>query len=138
WTDPSVDSTPRDETDKPSEELGSKESAPLDYEKAIEEFEGDESFLTEVLEGFLNNVKDQIKTIEQAMSDGDFELIRKEAHSIKGGAANLTALDLAKSALEIENIGASGTIDAGFDVIETLKKEFFRLESYFSQLDHST
>ena len=39
----------------------------------------------EVLEGFIGNVTSQIKLIRQAISDGDAEVVRREAHSIKGG-----------------------------------------------------
>ncbi len=112
-----------------------EEVAPLDYKKAVEEFEGDEEFLAEVLEGFINNVKNQIRTIEQALDDGDSETIRKEAHSIKGGAANLTAYELSRIAFELEDIGISNAIAAGFDVTERLRNEFTHLVSYL-KLDH--
>ncbi|MBW1908477.1 MAG: PAS domain S-box protein [Deltaproteobacteria bacterium] len=68
--------------------------APMNFEKAV-------------LEGFLENVRSQIGTLRKAISDGDAEVVRSEAHSIKGGAANLTADALSKVALELENIGKS-------------------------------
>ncbi len=144
WTSLTADSETRNELNGQAAEpvfLSSKpgvkteEVAPLDYKKALEEFDGDEEFLKEVLEGFLDNVKNQIITIEHALNEGDFETVRKEAHSIKGGAANLTADGLAGIALELENIGKSKAIAAGFDVIKPLKKEFKHLVSYF-QLDY--
>jgi len=104
--------------------------APMDFDRAIEEFEGDREFLIEVLNGFLENVKSQIATIRQAISDGDSEAVRREAHSIKGGAANLTADALSKVALELENIGKSGILEGGIEAIERLEKEFHRLEAY--------
>ena len=39
--------------------------APIEYERAIEEFEGDEGFLMEVMEGFLGKVRTQIETIRK-------------------------------------------------------------------------
>ena len=107
---------------------GSK--APMEYERALEEFEGDEEFLMEVLEGFIENVKSQIKIIRQAISDGDAEIVRREGHSIKGGAGNLTAGKLADIAFELEKIGRSGALKEGSDVLKKLEQEFFRLENF--------
>ncbi len=102
---------------------------PMDFSQATEEFEGDEEFLMEVLEGFMENVTSQIGIIRQAISDGEAEVIRKEAHAIKGGAANLTADDLSAIAFELERIGSSGALE---DAVETLEK----LEQAFSRLEH--
>ena len=115
---------------------GNQESeAPMEYAKALEEFEGDEEFLMEVLEGFIGNVTSQIKLIRQAISDGDAEVVRREAHSIKGGAANLTANDLSGIAFEIENIGKSGMLEEGIDSLQKLEREFFRLERFVAKRD---
>ena len=115
---------------------GNQESeAPMEYERALEEFEGDEEFLMEVLEGFIGNVTSQIKLIRQAISDGDAEAVRREAHSIKGGAANLTANDLSGIAFEIENIGKSGMLEEGIDSLQKLEREFFRLERFVAKRD---
>ena len=104
----------------------------MDLDKAIDEFEGDKEFLIEVLEGFLGNVKSQIGIIRQAISDGDTEVVRKEAHSIKGGAANLTAEDLSRVAFELENIGKSGNLEQTPDILDRLEEEFHRLEMFAS------
>ena len=109
--------------------------APMEYERALEEFEGDGEFLMEVLEGFIGNVTSQIKLIRQAISDGDAEAVRREAHSIKGGAAILTANDLSAIAFDLENIGRSGVLDGGIETIERLEKEFHRLERFRANRD---
>jgi len=108
----------------------SKEDAPMNFELAIDEFEGDKEFLMEVVDGFLENVRAQIGTIRQAISDGDAEVVKREAHSIKGGAANLTADELSSVALELENIGKSGVLEGGAEDLERLEKEVYRLEDY--------
>jgi len=110
---------------------GNNESeAPMGYERALEEFEGDEDFLMEVIEGFLENVSAQIVTMRQAISDGDAEALRREAHAIKGGAANLTAEKLSGIAFELENIGVSGVLGKGIEVIDKLEQEFHRLKAF--------
>ena len=106
------------------------ETAPMDFPEAIEEFEGDEEFLVEVVDGFLENVRSQIGTIRQAISEGDTEVVRKEAHSIKGGAANLTADELSGVAFNLEKIGKSGSLEKGMKALGRLEKEFHCLETY--------
>jgi two-component system sensor histidine kinase/response regulator len=115
--------------------ITSEKDVPMDVERALKEFEGDQEFLMEVLLGFLDNVKGQIQNIGQALSDGDAEIVRKEAHSIKGGAANLTAVKLSNIALELENIGKSGRLEEGAEVLERLKEELHSLEDYSKQVE---
>ena len=87
----------------------------------------------EVLEGFFGNVTSQIGIIREAISNGDSEIVRREAHSIKGGAANLTADALSKIAFELENIGRSGMLEEGIDSLQKLEGEFFRLERFVAK-----
>ena len=111
----------------PKSELGND---PMDFARAIEEFEGDGEFLMEVLEGFIGNVRSQTEIIRQAISEGNAEAVRREAHSIKGGAANLTANDLSAIAFDFENIGKSGVLERGLECLERLENEFHRLERF--------
>ncbi len=105
-----------------------EERPPMDFERALAEFEGDRAFLTEVLKGFTNNVREQIDVIQQALDTRDAERVRREAHSIKGGAANLRADALSGIALELENIGKSGELTMGRGLLKKLEKELDGLE----------
>jgi len=102
----------------------------MEFKRAIEEFEGDEGFVVEVLYGFLDKVRSQINSMRQCISNGDAEAVRRDAHSIKGGAANLTAYALSEIALELENIGKSGVLEQGAEVLKRLEEEFSRLKIY--------
>jgi len=84
----------------------------------------------DLLNEFLENVKDQIETIRRGISVGDAEIVRKEAHSIKGGSANLTAHDLSNVSFELERIGRSGALEEAVVVLEKLENEFRRLETF--------
>jgi HPt (histidine-containing phosphotransfer) domain-containing protein len=107
------------------------DSAPMDYQYALEEFEGDREFLQEILQGFLNSAENHIATIHRYISEQNAEGVRKEAHSIKGGAANLCADRLSKIAEELENNGASGKIGKdSVDILGKLEKEFNRLQIF--------
>ena len=104
--------------------------APLDYERAIDEFEGDEGFFREVLDGFLNNVRAQIPKIRKAIEENDSITVKNEAHSIKGGASNLTAEDLAAAAKDLEELGKSGDVSGADRALSDLENEFLALEIF--------
>ena len=95
----------------------------MDFEKALNEFEGDKALLMEVLKGFMENVRGQIGVIQQALISQDTDRVWREAHSIKGGAANLRAEELSRIAFELENIGKSGKLERGTQALKRLEKE---------------
>ena len=103
---------------------------PMNYDKALEEFMGKQDLLIKVLNTFLKTVRDQIKILRQAIIDKDSEVIKNQAHTIKGGAANLTAIKLSEIAFELENIGKSGELKGTDNLIHKFEKEFSRLEVY--------
>jgi len=105
-----------------------KKDLPMDFEKALNEFEGDEALLMEVLKGFMENVRGQIGLIQQALMSRDADRVRREAHSIKGGAANLRADELSRIAFELENLGKSGKFERGIEALKRLEKELDGLE----------
>jgi len=108
----------------------SKKSLPMDFKKALNEFEGDEALLIEVLKGFMENVRAQIGVMQQALISQDADRVRREAHSIKGGAANLRADALSRIALELEIIGKSGKLERGVEALRGLEKELDGLEKF--------
>jgi len=112
------------------EALGENGRAPMDFEVALDEFAGDKDFLMEVLEGFLGSVRTQAETLRQALEDGDADVVFKEAHSIKGGAANMTAEDLYHAAVKLENLGESGDLGDAAPALRNLETQFRRLEEY--------
>ena len=108
------------------------EEAPMNFDQATNEFEGDKDFLMEVMTGFFDNVETQIETIHQAISDGDTEKVWQEAHSIKGGAANLAAEKLSQTAFELETMGKSEKLKGSREALGRLKIEYDRLKTYAS------
>ena len=112
------------------------DSAPVDIARAVDEFMGDRDMVDHLLDEFVSKGNKQITTIEQALCTADFERIRHEAHSLKGGAANLTAYSLADSCAAIEM--AAETV-AGSEAeqisshLTKLKYEFNKLKVFVSQ-----
>ncbi|MBF0288626.1 MAG: response regulator [SAR324 cluster bacterium] len=121
-------------TPDPSSDIASNDQAPMDFESALKEFEEDRAFLLEVVDGFIENVSDQVHIIRQAISERNGDIVGKEAHSIKGGAANLIADELSSIAFELEKIGKSGNLEGSLETLETLEKELQRLEIYILKI----
>lgn len=117
-----------------TETVKSTDQAPMDLEMMIDEFKGDKESLVEILEDFMEDVKIQMGQIRQAISDGDAKAIRKEAHAVKGGAANMSAADLSKAASELEILGKQGSLQNSPIVFEKLEKELHRLEMFVKKI----
>ncbi len=115
-------------------EVLSSASLPMNYSRALEEFENDEAFLKEVMQDFLDVTNRQIKKIRKALSKSDSKTVKAEAHSIKGGSANLIAMDLSKAARKLETIGASGQLERGMELLKLLEEERKRLQDFYHEL----
>ena len=109
------------------------EPFPMDWARALEEFLGKQELLLQVVASFLDTATAQVETIKTALAEGDAETVRKEAHAIKGGAANLTAERLSGMALQLEILGKSGAVAGGDRVLKKLNGELARLRGY---IDH--
>jgi CheY-like chemotaxis protein/HPt (histidine-containing phosphotransfer) domain-containing protein len=108
-------------------------AAPIDWVRALEEFLGQETVLNQVVAEFLQTVEGQIPCIQEALAVNDPETVRKQAHAIKGGAANLAAEPLAAAALALEEIGRGGDLAQGEAAARRLAGELARLSDYLSQ-----
>ena len=103
---------------------------PMDFARALEEFEGNREFLTGLLENFLENVRAQLGTIREALDRADAEILRREAHAIKGGAANLAAAELSSAAAELEKTAKSGSLGEAPGGLERLETAYRRLDEF--------
>jgi PAS domain S-box-containing protein len=104
-------------------------TAAIDYQSAIDEFDGDEDFLKSVINGFLENSTQQFNIISEAIENANAEAVRKEAHAIKGGSANLMAAPLAEAAKQLEEAAAANEIEKLAAIFQTVRAEFKRLEN---------
>jgi CheY-like chemotaxis protein len=111
------------------------EPAPVDMQKAIDEFMGDRGMVVRLLGEFVCRGEEQMTTIGEALGTDDFEKVRLEAHALKGGAANLTAYSLAESCAGMEaaaETAADGDAGRIFPMFSKLQNEFKRLKVFVS------
>ena len=71
--------------------------------------------------------------MQRALDSGDIETLRGEAHAIKGGAWNLSAIALGNAAAAVEDAASAGS-EAGRERLDALYRsllfEFERFTDY--------
>ncbi|GAB6058197.1 PAS domain S-box protein [Desulfonatronum parangueonense] len=103
---------------------------PMNYEQALSEFENDAQFLHDVLHEFLTNVQRRIQVMADALDREDAPAIAEQAHSIKGGAANLIAVELARAAGELEDVARTRQLGEGHAFLKRLRDAHHKLWNY--------
>jgi HPt (histidine-containing phosphotransfer) domain-containing protein len=121
-----------DMTQSPIGDHPPERAAPMDYDRALDEYDGNQDFLMELVSGFLKKANQQVETIRQSLANGNAETVMKEAHAMKGGAGLLTAVAVSGVALELETIGKSGNLSVGAEVLTRLEHELQRLAEFIS------
>jgi CheY-like chemotaxis protein len=107
---------------------GDGEEQVFDFAGAVDAFLGREDVLRSVLASFLQTTEEQIARFLSALEDGDWETVRREAHSIKGGAWNLSAQALGEAARLLEETAAAGKTDSSAEALAGLQGEFERFK----------
>ena len=89
---------------------------------------GDEELLHQVVAGFLEDVPVRMTALGDSLTRGDFLLARRQAHAIKGAAANVSAPAMMEAASRLEE--AAEAVDSGQveKLFTTLQGQFCRLQ----------
>jgi PAS domain S-box-containing protein len=84
----------------------------------------DEELADEISAAFLNDIPQQIRTLEMFLESGDIPGARRQAHSIKGASANVGGERLRAVAFEMEKSVGEGNSSASEKLLAELKKQF--------------
>ena len=89
----------------------------------------DEADIVAELAGiFLEDARSGLQTVEEALQKGDAPTIETLAHKLKGGSGNLGAGGLVGLFTRLEDMGASGDLSAGFELLERLREELGKVD----------
>ncbi len=110
-----------------------KQGDPIDLDMALKEFDEDIDFFLDVVKGFIENLEQQLVTIENYLKDSNLESLSKEAHSIKGGAYNLGAKPLGDVASKLEDVAKQGNESLVDQCVKEIWEEFRRLKSFLKE-----
>ena len=89
---------------------------------------GDEDLAKEILKGFIEDSLCQIRSIKEAFDNKDTNVIYRQAHSLKGAAANISATAFKEIAYQIEIAGETGDLIKAASLIPKLDEQFEALK----------
>ncbi|MBX2810550.1 MAG: Hpt domain-containing protein [Myxococcales bacterium] len=107
---------------------------PVDMERINDATGGDEEFLAELVEIFLEDAELRLDEIQGAVNSEDPDELRKTAHKLKGSSANMGANGLMSIAKILEDMGASGVVRDASTHMEGLTAEYARVKIALEQL----
>ena len=90
---------------------------------------GGEEMLRELVEMFLDEGQSRLATLRKALEEGDAQSVERVAHTLKGNSVNMGAVRMAALCAELEDVGASGDLSRGPELLERLKAEYERVHS---------
>jgi HPt (histidine-containing phosphotransfer) domain-containing protein len=88
----------------------------------------DESLAREIMQGFLEDIPRQLDALTGFVESGDVAAAVRQAHTIKGAAANVGGEALSRVAAEMEQAGRAGDMAATAASLTQLSMEYRRLE----------
>jgi len=110
----------------------------IDIDEALNRAMGDVDFLKMMLEELHRTIPDFTSRIQQAMQTKDSETLGSDAHQFKGAAANLGAKAIAQAALQLEQIGKSGTLEGVQEAFDYLEQTIESFDRHFKGIDWTT
>jgi PAS domain S-box-containing protein len=94
---------------------------------------GDEDFARSVAVGFLQDLPKLLAGLKERVAQQDLELIWKQAHKMKGSAANVGGEVLKEAAFEVEKAGKAGDLAAVAEWMPELELQSARLREALEQ-----
>ena len=104
------------------------------YDDALRVFLGNRELLVKLIEKFRHQTIASLARLDQAVSDADAPGLRAGAHALKGSAANLTALTLAKAAEVLEHDAAEAKLDDAGAQVAAIREAFEAFEEAVSEI----
>ncbi|MEM1190828.1 MAG: YfiR/HmsC family protein [Pseudomonadota bacterium] len=99
----------------------------LDWPAALRNLDGDEAFLRELGEMFLEQYPAALAAIAGAVERGASEELKQAAHALKGSSRVVGASAAAAAALELEELGRAGKVDEAGEVLDRLRSRLAEL-----------
>ncbi len=108
---------------------------PIDLKTAMEVVDGDRSLYQELLEDFLKALPAQLNRINNQISKRDAESIQREAHDIKGIAANLGVHHIVKDVVTLERFAKTGSFADAKTVTKKMNDDIASVMVHFFNMD---
>lgn len=107
----------------------------LREDEALERLGGDRDFLVELLGDLLEVAGSEISQLREALESEDEQVSIRSAHSIKGAAANLSAVRLSGIAREIEITCRDGRLKEARGMVDGLEEALEELREHLGSME---
>ena len=97
----------------------------VDSLRALDEV-GGASLFEELVELFIQDAAQQVRSLEQALGDGDARAIERSAHTLKSSSASLGATRMSELCFELERLGRAGRLDGAQGLVGDVAEAFHR------------
>lgn len=96
----------------------------IDYAELSERLFGEDDLIKHLVEIFVEDNKDRISQLAQAINNHDLEQIKIDAHAIKGAALTVSAKKIAQLCLDIEEKVKNNILADIQEMYENIQNEF--------------
>jgi CheY-like chemotaxis protein len=117
-----------------SEATDSDAAEVLDEVELLEEYEGDEDLLADMVRSYFELTPSLLQDLRTAIDAGDSATVANVAHTLKGGCGNFFAKAAFEAALQLENLGKSGDLSGAEQRWRALQKHLERLKKALERL----
>lgn len=107
----------------------------IDIDGALNRAMGDASFLQSMFDEFKRMIPDFFNRIQGDIENGNMEQLRKDAHQLKGTAANLGAEAISAASLDLETIAKSDQAQNAPQSFSRLKTAVETFHQQLAQID---
>lgn len=103
--------------------------------RALQELNpGDDSFLRDLIQIYLEDTPRRLAEIDDGLGRGDGRQLAIAAHSLKGSTANFGAESFRRQCEKIEQLGRAGALDDVRPLLPALREEFGRVRAELEAL----
>ena len=95
---------------------------------------GDDEFLAELIDLFLNDTPAQLEALRNAVGTGDAEGVASAAHRLKGSSGNMGAESLSALCLHVEKSSNGNQLEGLPQLVEQVDEEFDQVRKILTSL----
>ncbi|MBG6221616.1 MULTISPECIES: hybrid sensor histidine kinase/response regulator [unclassified Janthinobacterium] len=105
----------------------------LDNIRALSRTDGD-ALLERVIQAFVGETPRQLNAMRAAIAGADAQALRKVAHSLKSGSANVGADGLSQLCKEMEKLGHAGSTEGAAILLQQMQQAFLAVSESLSAI----
>ena len=100
----------------------------MNLAEAMDNMDGDADLLQEIVTIFMETSPEQMAALANSIAAGEVKDVAIKAHGMKGGASNFCARKFVASALRLELLAKTGTLDGAGLLLDAMKANYAELE----------